>query len=39
MTRRFVLCTTPAQATPRPSWRWRRLVDEGHDIVFFTTEH
>jgi hypothetical protein len=35
MTRRFVLCTTPAQGHTAPHLAAaRRLVDEGHDIVF-----
>jgi UDP:flavonoid glycosyltransferase YjiC (YdhE family) len=38
--RRFVLCTTPAQGHTTPVLAVaRRLVDEGHDVVFFTTEH
>ena len=40
MTRRFVLCTTPAQGHTAPLLAVaRRLVDEDHAIVFFTTEH
>jgi UDP:flavonoid glycosyltransferase YjiC (YdhE family) len=38
--RRFVLCTTPAQGHTAPLLALaRRLVDEGHDVVFFTTAH
>ena len=38
--RRFVLCTTPAQGHTAPLLALaRRLVDEGHDVVFFTTPH
>lgn len=38
--RRFVLCTTPAQGHTNPLLALaRRLVDEGHDVVFFTTPH
>ena len=40
MTRRFVLCTTPAQGHTAPLLAVaRRLIGEGHDVVFFTTEH
>ncbi len=40
MSRRFVLCTTPAQGHTAPLLALaRRLIDEGHDVVFFTTEH
>jgi MGT family glycosyltransferase len=39
-TRRFVLCTTPAHGHTAPLVAVaRRLVDEGHEVVFFTTEH
>jgi MGT family glycosyltransferase len=38
--RRFVLCTTPAQGHTTPLLALaRRLVDDGHQVVFFTTEH
>ena len=38
--RRFVLCTTPAQGHTAPLLAVAgRLVGEGHDVVFFTTEH
>ena len=38
--RRFVLCTTPAQGHTAPLVALaRRLVDDGHEVVFFTTEH
>lgn len=38
--RRYVLCTTPAQGHTAPLLALaRRLVDEGHDVVFFTTPH
>jgi MGT family glycosyltransferase len=38
--RRFVLCTTPAQGHTAPLLALaRRLVDDGHEVVFFTTEH
>jgi UDP:flavonoid glycosyltransferase YjiC (YdhE family) len=38
--RRYVLCTTPAQGHTAPLLALaRRLVYEGHDVVFFTTEH
>ncbi len=38
--RRFVLCTTPAQGHTAPLVALAgRLVGEGHDVVFFTTEH
>jgi UDP:flavonoid glycosyltransferase YjiC (YdhE family) len=38
--RRFVLCTTPAQGHTAPLLAIaRRLVDDGHQVVFFTTEH
>ncbi len=40
MTRRFVLCSTPAQGHTVPLLALAgRLVGEGHDVVFFTTEH
>src|ERR1700722_8532938 len=40
MTRRFVLCTTPAQGHTVPVLAVaHRLVDEGHEVVFFTTAH
>jgi UDP:flavonoid glycosyltransferase YjiC (YdhE family) len=40
MTRRFVLCTTPAQGHTVPVLAVaRRLVQEGHEVVFFTTAH
>ena len=40
MTRHFVLCTTPAQGHTAPLLALaRRLIGEGHDVVFFTTEH
>jgi MGT family glycosyltransferase len=36
--RRYVLCTTPAQGHTAPLLALaRRLVDEGHEVVFFTT--
>ncbi len=39
-TRRFVLCTTPAQGHTAPLLAVaRRLVGVGHEVVFFTTEH
>jgi len=38
--RRFVLCTTPAQGHTAPLLSLaRRLVTDGHQVVFFTTEH
>ncbi len=38
--RRFVLCTTPAQGHTTPLLALcRRLVSDGHQVVFFTTEH
>jgi MGT family glycosyltransferase len=38
--RRFVLCTTPAQGHTAPLVALAsRLISEGHDVVFFTTEH
>jgi UDP:flavonoid glycosyltransferase YjiC (YdhE family) len=38
--RRFVLCTTPAQGHTAPLLALaRRLVDEGNEVVFFTTAH
>ncbi len=38
--RRFVLCTTPAQGHTVPLRALaRRLVGEGHQVVFFTTAH
>jgi UDP:flavonoid glycosyltransferase YjiC (YdhE family) len=38
--RRFVLCTTPAQGHTAPLLALaRRLVGDGHEVVFFTTEH
>jgi MGT family glycosyltransferase len=38
--RRFVLCTTPAQGHTAPLLALaRHLVDDGHQVVFFTTEH
>jgi UDP:flavonoid glycosyltransferase YjiC (YdhE family) len=38
--RRFVLCTTPAQGHTAPLLALaRRLVDDGHEVTFFTTEH
>ena len=38
--RRFVLCTTPAQGHTAPLVALSgRLVAQGHDVVFFTTEH
>jgi UDP:flavonoid glycosyltransferase YjiC (YdhE family) len=40
MTRRFVLCTTPALGHTAPLLAVaRRLNADGHDVVFFTTEH
>ncbi len=40
VTRRFVLCTTPAQGHTAPLLALAgRLIGEGHDVVFFTTEH
>jgi UDP:flavonoid glycosyltransferase YjiC (YdhE family) len=38
--RRYVLCTTPAQGHTAPLLALaRRLVHDGHDVVFFTTAH
>jgi MGT family glycosyltransferase len=38
--RRFVLCSTPAQGHTVPLLALtRRLVADGHEVVFFTTEH
>jgi MGT family glycosyltransferase len=38
--RRYVLCTTPAQGHTAPLLALaRRLVGEGHEVVFFTTAH
>jgi UDP:flavonoid glycosyltransferase YjiC (YdhE family) len=38
--RRYVFCTTPAQGHTVPLLALaRRLVDQGHDVVFFTTSH
>jgi UDP:flavonoid glycosyltransferase YjiC (YdhE family) len=38
--RKFVLCTTPAQGHTAPLLALaRRLVTDGHEVVFFTTEH
>jgi UDP:flavonoid glycosyltransferase YjiC (YdhE family) len=38
--RRFVLCSTPAQGHTVPLVALAgRLINEGHDVVFFTTEH
>jgi UDP:flavonoid glycosyltransferase YjiC (YdhE family) len=38
--RRYVLCTTPEQGHTAPLLALaRRLVEEGHDVVFFTTPH
>ncbi len=38
--RRYVLCTTPAQGHTAPLAALSgRLVAEGHEVVFFTTEH
>ena len=38
--RRFVLCTTPAQGHTAPLLALAgRLVGDGHEVVFFTTEH
>jgi MGT family glycosyltransferase len=38
--RRFVLCTTPAQGHTAPLLALAgRLVADGHEVVFFTTEH
>ena len=40
MTRRFVLCTTPALGHTAPLVAVaRRLIADGHDVIFFTTEH
>ena len=40
MTRRFVVCTTPALGHTAPLLAVaRRLIADGHDVVFFTTEH
>jgi UDP:flavonoid glycosyltransferase YjiC (YdhE family) len=39
-TRRFVLCSTPAQGHTTPLLALAgRLVRDGHEVVFFTTEH
>jgi UDP:flavonoid glycosyltransferase YjiC (YdhE family) len=39
-TRRFVLCSTPALGHTAPLLALAgRLIGEGHDVVFFTTEH
>jgi UDP:flavonoid glycosyltransferase YjiC (YdhE family) len=39
-TRRFLLCSTPAQGHIAPLLPIaRRLVDDGHEVVLFTTEH
>jgi MGT family glycosyltransferase len=39
-TGRFVLCSTPAQGHIAPLLPVaRRLVDDGHEVVLFTTEH
>ena len=39
-TRRFVLCTTPAQGHTAPLLALaRRLTGAGHEVVFFTTAH
>ena len=36
----FLLCATPAQGHTAPLLAIaRRLVDDGHEVVFFTTEH
>jgi UDP:flavonoid glycosyltransferase YjiC (YdhE family) len=38
--RRYLLCATPAQGHAVPLLAIaRRLVDDGHDVVFFTTPH
>ena len=38
--RRYVLCTTPALGHTAPLLALAsRLVDDGHDVVFFTTPH
>src|SRR5580704_16887577 len=38
--RRFVLCATPAQGHAAPLLALAgRLIGEGHDVAFFTTEH
>ena len=38
--RRFVLCATPAHGHTAPLLALsRRLVDEGNEVVFFTTAH
>ncbi len=38
--RRFILCTTPAQGHTAPLLSVaRQLVADGHEVVFFTTEH
>jgi MGT family glycosyltransferase len=38
--KRFVLCTTPAQGHTAPLLSVaRRLIADGHEVVFFTTEH
>jgi MGT family glycosyltransferase len=37
---RFVLCTTPSLGHTTPLLALsRRLIDEGHQVVFFTTDH
>jgi hypothetical protein len=39
-TTRFVLCSTPAQGHTAPLLALaERLVHDGHEVVFFTTEH
>jgi UDP:flavonoid glycosyltransferase YjiC (YdhE family) len=38
--RRFLVCSTPAQGHAAPTLAIaRRLVADGHDVVFFTTAH
>jgi UDP:flavonoid glycosyltransferase YjiC (YdhE family) len=38
--KRFVLCSTPAQGHTAPLLALaERLVHDGHEVVFFTTEH
>jgi UDP:flavonoid glycosyltransferase YjiC (YdhE family) len=40
MSLRFVLCATPSLGHTTPLLALsRRLVDDGHEVVFFTTEH
>jgi UDP:flavonoid glycosyltransferase YjiC (YdhE family) len=40
MTRRFVLCATPALGHTAPLLAVaRHLIADGHDVIFFTTEH